>query len=312
MAVRRALTIAALVLVTVTAASCTEAQSPPAAPAPGSATSTSAAAPAARSGIDPRWTGFDDADGSWRVLGRDIGAGRQRLDLQPADETFVFPNECPGCNHSEATVALTVYERGGYDPAAVRTGEPVTVEGAQGHFVAPRWPAGPVLAWEYAPNSWATAQGRSQMTGDLARLQDVASRWRPAEHLPIGFPLQLSTLPADTPLSGVSGGSPGPRLTLSFDGLSVRLWASDDFPAHRVEGGRRVEVYTVPVQIGGWDGFLLEDNPAKEAAVTVAPGVTVTFDMTSATLKLQDVLDDVVWAPDPAVEATWPAVADWT
>ena len=123
MAVRRALTIAALVLVTVTAASCTEAQSPPAAPAPGSATSTSAAAPAARSGIDPRWTGFDDSDGNWRVLVREIGEDRQRLDLQPADESFVFPNECPGCNHSEATVALTVYERGGYDPAAVRTGE---------------------------------------------------------------------------------------------------------------------------------------------------------------------------------------------
>jgi hypothetical protein len=114
------------------------------------------------------------------------------------------------------------------------------------------------------------------------------------------------------PLSGLVGGSPGPRLTLSFDGLSVRLWASDEFPAHRVEGGRRLEVFTVPVKIGGRDGFLLADNPTKEAAVTVAPGVTVTFDVTSATLKVQDVLDDVVWAPDPAVETTWPAVADWT
>lgn len=310
-AARCARPIAALALATVIVAGCSETPPPAATPISAAPTGTNPD-PAVRSVIDAHWTGFEDRDGSWRVLVRTIGEDRQRLDLQPSDESFVFPNACPGCNHSEATVALTVYERGAYDPAAVRTGEPVTVNGAQGHFVAPRWPAGPVLGWEYAPDSWATAQGRSQTTGDLARLQDVASRLRPAERLPIGFPLSLSTLPQDMPLSGVSGGSPGPRLTLSFDGLSVRLWATDEFPAHRVEGSRRFEVFSVPVQIGGRDGFLLEDNPTKEAGINVAPGVTVTFELSSATLKLQDVLDDVEWAPDPTAETSWRAVADWT
>lgn len=281
---------------------------PPSSVAP----SSTVAAPAVRSAVDPTWVGFDDADGSWRVLGREIERSRQRLDLQPADESWVFPADCPGCNHSAATAAVTLYAPGAYDPAAAETGEPVTVNGAEGFFAGPRWPAGPVLAWPYDRNAWATVQGRSQTTGDLAPLQDIAARLRPAEHLAIGFPLRLSTLPPDMPLTGVLGGSPGPRLALSFDGLTIRLWASDEFPAHRIEDSRRVEVYTVPVDIGGREGFLHADNPTREAAVRVAPGVTVTFELTGTALKLRDALDSVVWANAPADETSWPSVADWT
>ncbi|MGU3500363.1 hypothetical protein [Mycobacterium sp. C31M] len=326
-ALRGALT-AALVATMTVFTGCAQPASPPAT----TATATAAApAPAVRTVIDPRWITVDTADGAWWVLNHEISRNRQRFDLQPDDETFVYPNECAGCNHPAWTAALTVYARGVFDPAVAMAGEPVTVGGAEGYLTPPRWPAGPVLTWRYDTNSWATVQGTTESTGDLARLLDIAVRVRVADRTAIRYPLSLATLPADVPLSGVVGGRDGP-LTLSFDAcgsgvfelpviacsdvsdrLDIRWWASDEFPEHRIDGGQRKEAFTQPVQIGGRDGFLHEFRPTAEAAITVAPGVTVTFELSGpGSLQLGDVLAAVRWAPDPADKNSWPAVADWT
>ena len=107
------------------------------------------------------------------------------------------------------------------------------------------------------------------------------------------------------------------------DILGITFWASDEFPSYRVDGGGKHELYTLPVKIGGRDGYLHEDNPTTAAAIKVAPGVTVTFSFSGPrsgngsvasppSSRIEDVLRNVVWAPDVSDESTWPAVADWT
>ena len=64
------------------------------------------------------------------------------------------------------------------------------------------------------------------------------------------------------------------------------------------------------------DGQL--DENVNTAGVEATPGMFVEFnlDMSDAGKpnidELKRVLADVTWAPDPANEATWPAVTDWT
>jgi hypothetical protein len=328
---RSAAAIATVGAVVTLAAGCA---APPSSTA--NAPNNAAAAPTAGVGsrIDPGWLGFSSPDGNWKVLARNIAHDRQTLDLQPSDETFEFPNECSGCNHPPATAILTVYARGAYDPVAVRTGQPVTVNGGDGFFLSPRWPAGAVLAWQYGKNAWATAQGRSKTAGDLDRLLELAAQVHPTERTPVRFPLSLATLPADMPSSSVDSWGANFQTTLSFDGcgdgkfavpvaacarpsdrLSIRLSRSDEFSSYRVvNGGQRREVYTVPVKIGGREGYLHEDH-VNEAAIKVVPGLVVVFGLSGPSGppadRLEDVLANVEWAPDPDDEATWPAVTDW-
>jgi hypothetical protein len=300
---------------------------PPAASAPSSA--PAAPAPAIRSVIDPRWMSVGAPGWNWKVLSHHITHDRQVFDLQPPDETFTFPNECRGCNHPEATAVLTVYAQGVYDPAAVATGQEVAVNDDRGYYLPPRWPAGAVLAWQYDDNAWATAQGRSQTAAELGTLQELATQLRPTERTPVRFPVSLSALPADMPLSWAGMGRFMNDPTLSFDGcgdsrfqvpvaacsepsdtLSMRLNRANEFSTHKMTGGRRQEVYTIPVRIGGKEGFINEGE-STEAAIKAAPGVIVVFDYTGSADRFKDVLENVVWAPDPGDEQTWPAVVDW-
>ena len=312
--------IITLAAATAVFAGCAGPQQPPdPASSTTSAPSTASAGPAVRSVIDPRWIAVDDGDGAWRVVYRGVDRDRVHYGLRPADETYVYPNECTACNHPAHTAALAVYARGAFDSAAVRTGEPATVAGHEGHVLPPRWPAGPVLAWQYDTSSWATVHAMTESTGDPARLQEVATRLDTAQREPIRYPLSLQTLPLDMPLTEIIEGENSPH-TLSFgyggtasQTLDIRLWASDEFPEHRSAGGDRIEVFTVPVDIGGRDGFRHVSRPADEAAITVAPGVTVSFELSGGgELDLTEVLDHVVWAPDPADRNSWPAVTDWT
>ncbi|MCT7659458.1 hypothetical protein [Mycobacterium deserti] len=299
------------------------------APAATSAPHSAAAAPSVRSVIDPRYMSLGAPDWDWKVLSHHITHDRQVFDLQPPEETFTFPNKCRGCNHPAATARLTVYAQGGYDPAAVVTGQEVTVDAGEGYYLPPRWPAGAVLAWEYDKNAWATAQGRSQTAAELGLLQELATQLRPAERIPIRFPASLSTLPADMPLSWAGNQLRIDDTQLSFDGcgqgpfdvpvaacsepsdkLSMRLNRANEFSSHKVTERGRQEVYTVPVQIGGKEGFINEGR-STEAAIKAAPGVIVVFDYTGPADRFAEVLKNVVWAPDLIDEATWPAVADW-
>ena len=299
-----------------------------------------ASIPAVGSRIDPGWPRFGSPDGNWKVVSRKIGHDRQTLGIRPSDETYEYPNDCLGCNHPSATALLTIYATGAYDPVAVNAGQPVTVNDGEGFFLPPRWPAGAVLAWQYGRNAWVTAHGRSTTTGELDRLLELAAEVRPTERTPVRFPLSLVTLPADMPLSSVDSWGEVNRTTLLFDGrgagtfevpvaacatasdrLSVRLLRSDHFTSYRSEAGRRHEVYTIPVQIGGRDGYLHEDRDT-EAAIKVGPGLVVVFELSGPfaedgskarppTTRFDDVLGTVVWAPEPADEATWADVADW-
>lgn len=291
-----------------------------------------AGAPAAaeiRSVIDPRWMGVGEPDRNWRLLSRDIERDRQVFGLQPIGETMDFPN-CSGCNHAPVTAQVTIYAKGAYDRAAVSIGEPVTVNGADGYHLAPRWPAGALLAWRYDTDAWVTVHGMSAMSAEPDRLLDLAAQVRPTDRTAFRFPLRLDTLPSDMPLSGVQEFLDGGTSKVFFDGcgrarfaagdlacppgadtLSITYAARDDFSTARYERGRRHELFNVPVTIGGRDGFLLEGDDTA-AAIKAAPGVVVEFAYSGSADRFRELLTEVVWPPDLDDESTWPAVDDWT
>jgi hypothetical protein len=325
MALARILVSQVFVLALVVVAACgTQQHDTPSAPP--SSTTTSPY----RSVVDPFWLELADTESNWKLIGRDVRRDRQTLSLQPRDETFDLP-DCPGCNQSPATAVLTVYAWGAYDSAAVTTGERVTVNGVDGYYLPARWPKGAVLAWRYDQNNWATVQGRTTMTADLDRLRDLAARFRPAERSPVRFPLRLEKSPDRMPLAWIDDYVEAGRSRLAFDTcgrasfgdsdagcaegvehLTITLARADDFEAYRVEdGGKRRELYTVPVKIGGRDGFLNEEH-TTEAAIKVAPGVLIEFAYGGSAERFPDVLSDVVWAPDVSDQSSWIDVADWT
>ncbi|HEX2284725.1 MAG TPA: hypothetical protein VHI10_07870 [Mycobacterium sp.] len=75
-------------------------------------------------------------------------------------------------------------------------------------------------------------------------------------------------------------------------------------------------MYTVPVSIGGRQGYLHEDHNTR-AAIEVAPGKFVVFAFVGpsgtapSAIRFEDILANVIWASDPADEATWLAITDW-
>jgi hypothetical protein len=273
---------------------------------------------------------FESPGGAWKVVGRDIAHDRQTVRVQPSDETFEFPNECLGCNHSSATASVTVYARGAYDPAAAMTGRPVSVNGAEGYFLPPRWPAGAVLAWQYGKYAWATAHGMSETTGSMDRLLGLAALVQPARRIPVRLPLSLSTLPADMPLSSADSWGSSVRARLSFDRCGARMFdtpvaacakPSDTLSVRLVDSGEFSAAGLESVKIGDRDGYLRKAQ-STEAAIEVAQGVVVEFSLLGPPVpdgrgsgapehSLEDLLAHVRWASNPADETTWPAVADW-
>jgi hypothetical protein len=305
---------------------------------------SAAAAPAVEVAalIDARWMGFDTtAPWNWVDVERWITPDFQQFGFRPVGETE-SPHPCQGCGENPSTVDVKVYAPGRFDPATALKGRPVDVDGKVGYFrgyddasrsAEPDGFRDALLAWQYAEGAWATVRGLTHTTAGLDRMLELASALRPDERAPVRVPLSLTTVPARMPLVGVHTsylpvyqsdsdyGTTlhfGPCVTLTkavecrdasdqTGSLSVKTWARADYPdgRHRHDVGR---------SIGGRDGRY--DGSVFWAAVLLERGVYVQFDVhppgeSTSTEELDDVLDGVVWAPDPADEATWPIVAEW-
>lgn len=325
--------IATAILVTVATGCDTH---PPSAAEPppntGSATAAPNPQPGVASRIDPRWMGLGTGPGwNWQVISRTIARDSQTFNVRPFDDTDEFGPNYSGCGCGPATTAvLTVYFPGTFDPTDALAGQPVSVNGVEGFFRPAEGNEKSELTWQYAASAWATLTGRTTTTSTLDRLLELAADLRPAERTPARLPLRLAKLPADMPLSSIRLQSGQFPASVSFDAcrrpshdvpapdcanatsmLNIEIWPQDDYPEFRSENGMRRELYSIPVKIGGRDGHLHERGNA--AAVKVQPGMLVVFTLSGAsTTRIEDVIAEVTWAVNPADEATWPVVADWT
>ena len=97
--------------------------------------------------------------------------------------------------------------------------------------------------------------------------------------------------------------------------LGVEILQRDDYPESSV-------LQPVDRTIGGRDGR--SDPKYFWAAIQVEKGVYVEFNLISprtpertpqtddaGRTQLDEVLNSVSWAPDPANEASWPVISDW-
>jgi hypothetical protein len=301
-----------------------------------STTSRSSAAPApvatVASQFDARWmTLTPNQPNGWRELNRTITGEYQQFDFRPADETE-FMRGCNGC--ASWTATLTAYSPGKFDPTAAQAGQPASVNGQNAFFRPGTDTENAILAWQYADNAWATAAGLSTTTSNIDLLTQLAQALKPAERTPIRLPLTFANLPANMPLAqinidtspvedesldygttvdfaqcGRTGEGRTPKCMTAKPRMSVRILPNDD-------GGHTQEANDIPVSVGGRDGLLSEDRTT--ARVQVTPGMIVEFNISMSDAEepnvdvVKQVLADVTWAPDPADEATWPAVTDWT
>jgi hypothetical protein len=307
---------------------------------PPSVTSTSAApAPSTTvSQFDARWMGLvPNQPQGWKELNRQITGEFQQFSLRPADETERRFN-CNGC--APWTVDLTAYAPGKFDPAEARAGQPVAVNGDGDGFLTED-PAKhtAALTWQYGDDAWATVKGLTAATTQLDRMVELAHALRPAERTPIRLPMSMPGLPANMPLAeinidgtgvygtiitfapcgpSVMGGAGQCERGPDTETLGVHIWPSDNYQAHFQDEA------AVPMKIGGKDGFFNDALTAAgdHAAVQVQPGMLVVFDCgidapyitgtpPQAPTSPKGILASLEWAPDPAKEATWPAVADW-
>jgi hypothetical protein len=244
------------------------------------------------------------------------------------------------------TAEVTVYAPGKFDPSAARTGQPVDVNGRGGFFGAAQRgfptvdPSGffdsMLLTWQYAENAWATVRGMTTTTSEHDRMLELARALRPTERTPVRAPLSLANVPARMPLVSVetsylpiNGPSSDYGTTLDFSpcvtltkaqdcmekgkqtgSIGVRIWHRDGYDEDR----SRYHEEEVARKIGGKDGRF--DRSVCWAAVQVQKGMYVEFTCSSQrgtvlTKEFDDVLNSVVWAPDPGNDATWRPVSDW-
>ncbi|SEH73692.1 hypothetical protein SAMN04489835_3472 [Mycolicibacterium rutilum] len=277
---------------------------------------------------------------NWVDLERHITPDFQLFGFRPTDETGT-PSPCQGCGVNPPTAYVKVYAPGRFDPATVRSGQPVDVDGRAGFFrpfgenTAPE-PDGfrdATLTWEYADDAWATARGLTPVTAGRDRLLELARALRPDERTAVRAPLRLGAVPPQLPLVHVHTTyqpiySPdsdvgtvlgfGPCVTLTKEqkcrdeaaptgSLSVRILDRDEF----TDGSHRAEVdRAIGGRAGRYDGSLFW------AAILLAPGVYVQFDMdppgeSRSTETFERVLNSVAWAPDPGTQADWPPITDW-
>lgn len=313
--------------------------------APSSATGpTAPPAPVATvaSLVDAQWMGFERSEPwSWRELERRITPDFQLFGFRPIGENE-SPHPCQGCGVNPPTAEVTVYAPGEFDPMEAQADQPVDVNGQGGLFRAAQpdlptddtsvWRDG-MLTWQYADDAWATVRGMTTMTSELDRMLELAGALRPTERTPVRVPLSLVSVPPQWPLVSVhTSHEPiygyytdygttldfGPCVSLTKEQecteksdetgfLRVAVLRRDDF----TEGRHREEVDR---KIGGKDGRY--DKSVYWAAVMVQKGTDVEFALGSPrdrepVKEFEDVLDGVVWAPDPGDDATWPPVTDW-
>lgn len=292
---------------------------------PSTTTGTPTAAPALEPStvvqFDPQWMSLT-APPSWRETERRITGEFQQFGLRPRDEDEP-PRTCNGCGVDPPTAFLTAYAPGKFDPAAISTAEPVSVDAGTGGFYRPSEASeDALLAWQYAENAWATVRGRTSTTSEPDRMLELARALRPVERTAIRVPLSIPGVPPPMGLAEVTVVREQYGTTLEFGNcgktdiggaadcggdagyLRVQIWPADD-PSGLIDGDG-----AVPAQIGGRDGFYTADGDS--AAVQVAPGMLVVFSLDAPAVDLGDILATLTWAPDPADEQTWRPVSDWT
>src|SRR5882757_2869865 len=332
--------LAILGVLVIVAAGCSPQQAAePQASSP-SVTSLSAA-PAASTTVsqfDAQWMGLvPDQPQGWKELNRQITGEFQQFSLRPADDTEQRFN-CNGC--APWTVDLTAYAPGKFDPTDARMGQPVNVNGEGDGFLTED-PAKhtATLTWQYADNAWATVKGLTAATTQLDRMVELAHAFKPAERTPIRLPMSMPDVPANMPLAGINVDGTGDYGTIitfapcgpsvtggagpcergpDTESLGVHIWPSDNYQAHFEEEE------AVPMKIGGKDGFFDDalNGAGDHAVVQVQPGMLAVFDCgidapyrigepPQPPTNLKSILATLVWAPDPATEASWARVSDW-
>jgi hypothetical protein len=318
-----------LVGAVILAVACSAQQSADPSPQASSVTSPSAAPTSPTvSQFDGRWMGLTpNQPHGWEELNRRITSEFQQFNLRPADDTESMYG-CNGC--ASWTVALTAYAPGKFDPTDARTGQPVGVN-ADGDGFLREDPAKheATLSWPYADDAWATVRAMTTETVELDRMVELAHALKPAERIPIRLPLRLANVPIPLAEISVDKSEYGTRLEFApcgmtvvsgteecmteGDRMGVQIWPED-------RPGSHIQVDdAVPMTIGGRDGLYNDgaNRSGEQAAAQIAPGMLVVFEIgragpAEATTSLKDILAGVSWAPDPANEATWPAVSDWT
>jgi hypothetical protein len=282
--------------------------------------------------IDPRWMSFDKTQPwNWEDVDRKITTEYQEFGFRPMGETE-FPHGCNGCGEYPSTARVRVYAPGKFDPGEFRTGQPVSVNGADGFLRPAPGPDDRLLAWQYADNAWATATGTTTITAKLEPLLELARALRPDDRSPVRLPLSLPTFPAAMPLAAFEiepapygtivtfdqcttfGPDPAsdpaaPKCAQRSDSLRVQIWRRDGYDS-LID-----ETRAVAIKIGGKDGKY--DKASHVAAVQVDTEMLVVFELSGPypappTTSLEDVLNGVKWAAEPGNDATWQAVTDWT
>jgi hypothetical protein len=154
-----------------------------------------------------------------------LSSDRETTDVKLSDGRGVLAGE------------VVAYPPGGFDPTAVRRGQPVTVQGHQGYFGAstssadqvdhvanPTRPA--TLAWEAAPDRWIVVQGwdaaaspplQARHLDPLTEEMRVAQAVDTSTTKPLLLPYRVGYLPA-----GLRHG--GGRATFRGDDWSSYLW----------------------------------------------------------------------------------------
>jgi hypothetical protein len=293
-------------------------------PAP---TPTPTPPPKVASQIDARWIGFEKSQPwNWVDVDRQITTDFQQYGFRPVGETEL-PRGCNGCGTEPATARVTVYAPAKFDPAASRSGQPVSVSGSDAFFRAAQGSEDAMLTWQYADNAWATARGTTTITSNLDRLSELARALRPNDRSPVRLPLSLTNVPATLPLAAIEtepapygtiltlsactnpGSGAAPPCEQKSDHLRVQIWRTDGYYGHIDEQK------AVAYKIGGKDGKY--DKASHEAAVQVQNGMLVVFELSgpypdAPITNLENILTSVTWASDPGNDATWQPVTDWT
>lgn len=297
-----------------------------------SATTTTAAPVAAVATLrqfDPQWMTLA-MPATWTEANRRITSDFQQFGLRPAGETEL-PRGCNGCGVEPATAYVTVYAAGKYDPAQIRSAQPLTVNaGNDGFYRASTESENAVLAWQYADNSWATVRGTTTITSESDRMLELARTLAPRKLTAIRVPLSIPGVPDSMPLAEISVDRGNYGTTLEFaqcgatdvgrippcqvesENMSVQIWPTDD------PNGHMPREQETPAKIGGRDGKYGPDG--RSAFVQVMPGMSVVFTLNPPSgqppspghVTLNDILASLTWASDPATEQSWAPVTEWT
>jgi hypothetical protein len=251
-----------------------------------------------------------DTPAGYRVMDRSVSPTSAGVALWMTDD----PDAHGCCGGLPRDVWVLVYQRGFYDPSVARMGTPVTVDGHPG-FLAnlppERFGVGnisndplPGLAWEYAPDAWATVVATTPATQAEDQLLVVARSVKTRQKIAMRVPMQLSYVPPgldhvaasedvrqayglSIDLSSSSG--PLPRRTLHIQVWRQKLTLFDTDHAKRIiVDGRTAYVSGGRAMV--WIG---------QRTIDIELGYP------AAAAQMSRILAGLRWAPDATHEAHW-------